>query len=99
MCKKREMGFGDVTSELEAGAFGAVTSLLVATGEDVVCETYIDGDEATLRNTRSATKTVLGTLVGIAIERGLVGGVETRISELVPRRAPPGRPRAQATGY
>jgi CubicO group peptidase (beta-lactamase class C family) len=81
------MGFGDVTRELESGAFGAVTSLLVAAGEDVVYEAYFDGDEATLRNTRSATKSVLGILVGIAIERGLVGGVETRISELMPGRA------------
>jgi CubicO group peptidase (beta-lactamase class C family) len=81
------MGVSDVAQRIEAGEFGTVTSLVVAAGDDVVCEAYFDGDWATLRNTRSVTKTVLGMLVGIAIELGLLGGVETRIAELVPRRA------------
>jgi CubicO group peptidase (beta-lactamase class C family) len=81
------MSMRDVTRRIGGGEFGAVTSLVVAVGDDVVCEEYFDGDAATVRNTRSATKTVLGMLVGIAIEHSLVGGVETRISELLPHRA------------
>jgi CubicO group peptidase (beta-lactamase class C family) len=77
--------FEAVESAVQAGEFGDTTSLVVAQRGEVIYEAYFDdlGPEA-LRNTRSATKTVLGILVGIAIRRGLVGGVEERVRSLVP---------------
>lgn len=70
-----------------AGEFAAITSVVALVGDDIVCEEYFDGDATTLRNTRSATKTVLGMLVGSAIERDAIRGVGTRISQLLPLRA------------
>ena len=69
---------------LESGEFGRITSVLVDRHGEREHELYVDGDAATLRNTRSATKTVTGLLVGIAVERGLLGGVETRVSDVLP---------------
>ena len=55
----------------------------------MVVEEYFDGDAETLRNTRSVTKTVAGMLLGIAIERGIVAGVETLLEDLLGEPAPP----------
>jgi CubicO group peptidase (beta-lactamase class C family) len=73
---------------IERGEFEQVTSLVAIVGGETVCEAYFEGDASTLRNTRSTTKTVLGMLVGLAISEGVVDGVETKLSALVP-----GRPR------
>ena len=80
------MAIGNLASALRSGEFGQVTSLLVAQRGELVFEEYCDdlGLEA-LRNTRSATKTVLGMLLGIAIERGLIGGVDARVRALLPK--------------
>ena len=63
---------------MDVGEYGEITSVVVSVGGEVVVEEYLDGDAATLRNTRSCTKTVAGMLLGIAIERGIVAGVEAR---------------------
>jgi CubicO group peptidase (beta-lactamase class C family) len=55
----------------------------------VVVEEYLDGDPDALRNTRSCTKTVAGMLLGIAIDRGIVSGVETALEDLLREPAPP----------
>ena len=52
---------------VRGGAFGKVTSVVVLRHGRLVHEAYFDGDASTLRNTRSATKTVAGMLVGIAV--------------------------------
>ena len=49
----------------------------------MVHEQYGEGDAHTLRNTRSCTKTITGLLLGIAIDDGLVAGVETPVHELL----------------
>jgi CubicO group peptidase (beta-lactamase class C family) len=63
----------DITPAVGAGTYKQITSVIVARGDRVVYERYFDaaGAEA-LRNTRSATKTVTGILVGAAVDRGLL---------------------------
>jgi CubicO group peptidase (beta-lactamase class C family) len=74
---------------VELDAYGEVTSVVVSRGGQVVAEEYPEGDAETLRNTRSCTKTVAGMLLGIAIDRRIVAGVETPLAELLGESAPP----------
>ena len=74
---------------IRAGEFKQVTSVLVARRGRLAYEAYFDAEGAEgLRNTRSATKTVTGMLIGIAIERGLLSGVEARVLDFFPERQP-----------
>jgi CubicO group peptidase (beta-lactamase class C family) len=68
---------------VDASAYGAITSIVVSRGGEVVSEEYFEGHAATLRNTRSCTKTVASMLTGIAIERGIVSGVDASLVELL----------------
>jgi CubicO group peptidase (beta-lactamase class C family) len=72
--------FGDLGVAVHSDAFGAVSSVLVAHGGRTAYELYRTGDADTLRNTRSATKTITGMLVGIAIDKGLIDDVNQPIS-------------------
>ena len=74
---------------MELDACGEITSVIVARGGEVDVEEYPEGDAETLRNTRSCTKTVAGMLLGIAIDRGVVPGVETPLAELLGEPTPP----------
>ncbi len=77
-------------SEMEAavvrGDFKSITSVLVARHGRLVYEKYFDGKPGALRNTRSATKTITGMLLGIAIDRGRLPGVQAHLLDLVPAR-------------
>jgi len=65
---------------IRSGEFKKITSVAIARQGKLVYEAYFDGsDPATARNTRSATKTVTGMLVGIAIDKGLLASVETPV--------------------
>ena len=69
--------------------FKQVTSVLLARGDKLAFERYFDADGMEgLRNTRSATKTVTGMLVGIAIDRGLLSGVDARVLGFFPDKQP-----------
>lgn len=75
-----ESRFDHLTTAVRAGDFKQVTSIVVAQGGRVVYEQYFDdGGADALRNPRSATKTIAGMLVGIAIERGSLPGVDARV--------------------
>ena len=74
---------------MDLGAYGEITSVVVSRGGEVVVEEYPAGDAETLRNTRSCTKTVAGMLLGMAIDRGIVPGVETPLADLLGEPAPP----------
>ena len=78
-----------MTSAIQAGDFKQITSVLVARHGSLVYEAYFDGaDVDTLHNTRSATKTITGMLIGIAIDQGLLAGVNAPIMAFFPDKRP-----------
>jgi len=76
----------DRARELSLDRYGAITSVALSVGGEVVLEQYASGDAGSVRNTRSVTKTVTGMLVGVAIGRGELSGVDARILDVLPSR-------------
>jgi CubicO group peptidase (beta-lactamase class C family) len=74
---------------IRAGDFKQVTSVLISRGGKLAFERYFDeaGKEG-LRNTRSATKSVTGMLIGIAIDRRLLSGPNAQILDFFPDKLP-----------
>jgi CubicO group peptidase (beta-lactamase class C family) len=73
----------DAASAIEA--LDRIHSLLVSWRGSLVVERYYNGRRATsLANVKSASKTVISALVGIAIERGQIKGVEQPIADFFP---------------
>ena len=68
---------------IRAGEFNKIGSVLVARHGKLVHEGYFDGDAETLRDTRSATKSITGALIGIAIEEQKLSGVDATILTLI----------------
>jgi CubicO group peptidase (beta-lactamase class C family) len=78
-----------MTLAIQSGQFKQITSVLVARNGKLVYEAYFDdADVDTLHNTRSATKTVTGMLIGIAIDQGLLAGVDVPILTFFPDKQP-----------
>jgi CubicO group peptidase (beta-lactamase class C family) len=74
---------------IKAGEFKTVTSVLIARHGKLAYEHYFDGDGVNgLRNTRSATKTVTGMLIGAAIDRHLIPRVEAHVLDYLKDRLP-----------
>lgn len=79
-------------SAIRSGEFKKITSVLVARQGKLVYEAYFDGSDATLRNTRSATKTVTGMLIGIALDKKLLAGVSEPVMKFFPDKKPVANP-------
>ncbi|HVR44779.1 MAG TPA: serine hydrolase [Thermoanaerobaculia bacterium] len=76
---------------IASGELKKITSVVLAQDGRIVYERYFEGNASTLRDTRSATKTITGMLTGIAIDRGLVSGAGARLLPLLglkPRENP-----------
>ncbi|HYM27333.1 MAG TPA: serine hydrolase [Steroidobacteraceae bacterium] len=74
---------------IRAGEFKQVTSVLIARNGRLAFERYFDADGVDgLRNTRSATKTVTGMLVGLAIDRHLLSGADAPVLDFFPELQP-----------
>jgi CubicO group peptidase (beta-lactamase class C family) len=67
--------------------FKKIGSVLVARHGKLAYEAYFEGDAATLRDTRSATKSITDVLVGIALDDHKLSGVDAKILALLPERA------------
>ena len=78
---------GALEGAIRSGEFKKIGSVLVARHGKLVYERYFDGDAATLRDTRSATKTITGIIVGQAIEEHKLSDANARVLELLPERA------------
>ena len=72
---------------IKAGDFKKIGSVVLARHGKVVYEAYFEGDPSTLRDTRSATKSITDILVGIAIGEKKLSGVNQRVLALLPDRA------------
>ena len=77
----------DMEEAIRAGQFKKISSVLIARSGKLVYEGYFEGDASTLRDTRSATKSITSALVGIAIADKKLSGVHARVLELLPERA------------
>jgi CubicO group peptidase (beta-lactamase class C family) len=64
---------------MAAGEFHKIGSVVVIGHGKLVYEHYFDGDASTLRDPRSAAKTITSILAGIAIDRGDLSGVDARV--------------------
>lgn len=64
--------------------FDQVRAIVVAQGDEIVFEEYYGTDETAYWGMQSVTKSVVSTLVGIAIDEGLIGGVDDTLAELLP---------------
>jgi CubicO group peptidase (beta-lactamase class C family) len=73
-------------SAIKAGEFKKIGSVLVTHSGKLVYEGYFEGDANTLRDTRSATKSITSILVGLAIQEKKLNGVDARIFTLLPER-------------
>src|SRR5215813_7592699 len=72
--------FDAADAAIRNGDFKKITSVLVARDGKILHEAYFNGaDASTLHNTRSCTKTITGALIGIAIDRGMIPGVQATV--------------------
>ena len=70
-----------LSETVSSGQYGRITSLWIEQNGVVIYEGYFnEADRDTLHNMRSAGKTVTGLLVGIAIDNGLVDGVDIKVA-------------------
>jgi CubicO group peptidase (beta-lactamase class C family) len=69
---------------IKAGEFKKVGSVLIARHGKLVYEGYFEGDASTLRDTRSATKSITSILIGLAIQESKLSGVDAKILDLLP---------------
>ncbi len=77
----------DMEEAIRGGQFKKIGSVLIARRGKVVYEGYFEGDASTLRDTRSATKSITSALIGIAIADKKLSGANARVLELLPERA------------
>lgn len=69
---------------IKTGEFKKIGSVLIARHGQLVYEKYFEGDATTLRDTRSATKSITSLLVGLAIQDKKLSGVDAKILDLLP---------------
>lgn len=82
------MAFEAIDAKIADGSYRRITSVLLAQHGQLVYERFFEGDADALRNTRSVTKTVASMLVGIAIERGELPGVDATLLSFLEELAP-----------
>lgn len=81
----RDLGISDslldsMTGAIEAGDFAKITSVLVSRHGQLAFERYFgEANSSSVMDTRSATKTILGMLIGIAIDRGAIPRVDAPV--------------------
>lgn len=78
---------GSLAARVADNTFQRMTSVVVALDGKLAYEGYFNGaDRDRQHDARSATKTLAGMLVGLAIERGAIRGVDARVLDFFPDR-------------
>ena len=78
---------GSLAARVADNTFQRMTSVVVAVDGKLVYEGYWNGaDRDHQHNVRSATKTIAGMLIGLAIDRGAIRGVDARVLDFFPER-------------
>jgi CubicO group peptidase (beta-lactamase class C family) len=72
---------------IRSGEFKKIGSVLIAHHGKLAYESYVDGDAVTLRDTRSATKSITDILIGIAIDEHKLSGVDAKVLAMLPEHA------------
>lgn len=76
-------------SKISNGDYERITSVLIAKDGNVVFERYYNGnDNASLHNTRSATKTIATLLTGIAIQKEFINSEKDKIFDYLGHKLP-----------
>jgi len=82
-------GLGAMERAIRSDEFKKITSVAIARNGKLAFERYFAGtDAATLRDTRSVTKSVTGMLIGIAIDKGFLQGTNATILSFFPEKMP-----------
>ena len=82
-------GLAAMDAAVRDGAYQKITSVLIARHGRLVHEAYFDaGGAEARRNTRSVTKTVTAMLVGAAVARGDLPGVQAPVAPFVADHGP-----------
>jgi CubicO group peptidase (beta-lactamase class C family) len=82
-----------LAAKIEDGTYKNITSLILVQHGRLVHEAYFnDGSRERLNDTRSAMKSVTSLLVGAAIDRGLIPGVQAKVYAYFPDKRPIGNP-------
>ena len=72
-------------AEKAAAGLSDIRSFLVMWNGSVVSENYYGGaTAATLHHARSITKSIVSVLIGIAIDKGLIGSVDEKVLDYIP---------------
>jgi CubicO group peptidase (beta-lactamase class C family) len=79
-----ETKLGAMSAAIRSDEFKKIGSVLIARHGKLTYEDYVEGDVSTLRDTRSATKSITDILVGIAIQGRKLSGVDAKVLALLP---------------
>jgi CubicO group peptidase (beta-lactamase class C family) len=71
---------------VRAGEFKKIGSVVILRHGKLAYEVYFDGDAGTPRDTRSATKSITSTLVGIALDEHRIASVSAPVLSFFPGR-------------
>ena len=75
-------GYADVIPD-----FDALRALVVAIDDRIVFERYYGADRNEYWGSQSVTKSIMSTLVGIALHEGLIGSLDDTLATLLPQHA------------
>lgn len=75
----------EVVSQIESGEFGKIHSLIIIHNDEVILEKYFMGwHRYRLHQVFSVTKSVTSSLIGMAIDQGLITGVDLKLIDTFP---------------